>query len=1374
MIENTRRENAHARAALLGLPLRSELPNGRVQEIADFDGDRPVYFTTDNANAAISTGANLLRTSPYSLTGAGVTIGLWDGGSGRASHQEFGGRLTVMDGAAPIDHATHVGGTLIAAGVVAAAHGMADSAIVDSYDWNSDTTEMTARGATVAGEAGKIYLSNHSYGYIGGWNYVNNGTRIWEWNGSGTSSTSFEDDFGRYNSYARDSDSLAFSAPYYLIFRSAGNDRLDNPTAGQTVSLSPGGSTVVSYDPSIHPAGDGNYRGGFDTISFNAIAKNVITIGSAADAVTGGMRDPSKALVSSFSSWGPTDDGRIKPDVVANGDALYSSLNASNTSYGTYSGTSMATPNATGSASLLIQQYGNLFPGQAMRASTLKGLLIHTADDRGNPGPDYKYGWGLVNVRAAADLIRDQHDFPAKQRITENQLTTATITQTQSFVWDGVSPVSATLCWTDPAASAVTAADSRTPRLVNNLNLKIIAPNSSGFLPFVMPFVGTWTQASMDLPANTGINNTDNVEQVRIGAPLAGTYQAVVSFSGTLTNGSQNYSLLISGSSEVEPPPPPLALSSVSPNSGLSGTVTIDLTGTGLRPDTAVKLTRTGQSNIVATGGQLIGSTLRCQINLTGAAAGAWDVAATNPDLTTSTLAAAFTVNSAIWSENFDGPVTSWTSQATTGSNSWSLVTTQSKSPATSYFAAGPPSKSTTNLTSPAIPIPAGATNLQLKFWQNWNLQNARDGGRLEFSTDGGSTWFDVEASGSGAAFASNGYNATISSTGPPSNRSEFAGLRAWSGSSNGFVETIVNLTDTAKYAGKNLRIRWRIATDASTSSSGWHVDSIALSGGGDLTNQAPVVVTAATSSSTEPVTDPDGTTYQIVRSTSTNLSIGATDDAGEPTLTYTWAVTNSPAHPVFFSPNASNGAKATTASFEGTGDYLLAVSVRDAQGLTTTGAVNVRVLQTASGLIVSPAATTLAVGATQTFGATMLDQFSVAMTSQPVSFTWSASGGGGTINSGGLFTATTAGGPYTIAAGNGGFSNTATATVIPAAASVVLGNLTQTYNGIPKAIDVTTNPPGLAVAITYNGSSVIPTAAASYAVEANITDPNYQGSASGTFTINKGTATINLSGLTPTYDGSPKPITATTSPAGLAASITYDGSPTPPTNAGTYAIAANVTDSNYQGSASQTLTIGKASATISLSGLTQIYDGSPKPVSATTTPPGILVSIAYDGASAPPTAAGTYAISANITDPNYQGSAGGSLVISPANDYASWCDVNFSESEKIAGLANDGADPDSDGLPNLAEYALGTDPRRFTPPLVAAKDELGLTLIFTRPANLPGVSYEAESSGSFDIWSPIPLELLTPGATETLRARDPLDSGDTSRRFLRLRFSRP
>lgn len=1221
-IEGARRQDARTRATLLGLPLRTVMSNGRIQEIAAFDGDRPRYFTTHNVNAAITTGANLLQSSPYTLSGSGVTIGLWDGGSARSTHQEFGSRVAVMDGATMIDHATHVGGTLIAVGAVASAHGMAAAATIASYDWTGDTTEMTSQGATYAGEQGKIYLSNHSYGYISGWNYVNGGSpyRLWEWNGTGTTSTSIEPDFGLYNTYARNSDSLAFNAPYYLIFRSAGNDRGDNPATGAAVALSPGSTSVVTYDPALRPAGDGSYRGGFDTIGFDAVAKNVITIGSASDAVTSGVRDVTKATVSSFSCWGPTDDGRIKPDVVANGENLYSSLSASDAAYGTYSGTSMATPNAVGSSALLIQQYGNLFPAQAMRASTLKGLLIHTADDRGSPGPDYKYGWGLVNVQAAADLIRDHQVYPAKLRITENQLTTSTVTRTHSFVWDGLAPISATLCWTDPAAAALTASDSRSARLVNNLDLKIIAPNGSVFSPYVMPFVGTWTQASMDLSATTGVNNTDNVEQVRVAAPpAAGVYQAVVSFSGSLTNASQNYSLLISGSAAQ---PLPLTLASVSPNSGLAGSaVTLDLTGTGFRADTAVKLSSAGHSDIIAAGVQLIGDTLRCQVNLTGVAAGTWDVVATQPSLESATLAAGFTVVGAVWSENFDGTVTGWTSSATSGSYSWGLSTAASQSPAQSYCAAGPSVRTTISLTSPAVPIPAGASNLQLKFWHSYNLQSTKDGGRLELSTDSGTTWFGVDDAGSGAAFASNGYVTAINS-----NSSDINKKQAWSGNSGGFIQTIVNFTDNAKYAGKNLRFRWRLSTNSGTASTGWYVDSIVLLGDGLLANQAPVITSAATSSSAESVTDPDSTVYQVVRGASIGVSVAATDDGGEAALTYTWSASGGGGSPVTFAANGSHAAQNTTADFGAAGDYQLSVAVTDAQGLTTSSVVNVRVVQTAAGLIVSPALASVTVGAAQWFGATSLDQFSSPLVSQPLTFGWSASGGG-TISAAGLFSATAAGGPFVITASDGVFSNTANVTV------------------------------------------------------------------------GKATATVALNALSQTYDGNPKPAGATTTPAGLAVDLTYNGSATAPTNAGSYAVVATV------------------------------------------------------------------------NDPNYQGTASGTLVIGHATDLATWRNEYFSATEQSDGLAADDADPDADGRTNLVEYALGTDPHSFSPPLVPVRNVNGLSVTFTRPANLLDVSYGAESSDDLIQWSPVPLEVLESGPVETVRASDPLTAGDPARRLLRLRF---
>lgn len=553
--QQERKRMGEERARALNLPIREVRADGKVIEVMDVDDDgQPLFLETHNVNAAISTGANILNALPFALNGSGVVIGMWDGGSGRASHQEFaGGRMVVKDGAGAVDHATHVGGTMIAAGVQASARGMANVATVDSYDWNSDLSEMTSRGASSSNEAGVIYLSNHSYGYISGWNYVDGGSpyRLWEWWGDGTSSSGFEQDFGRYNTQSRDTDSVAYSKPYYLIFWSAGNERSNNPAEGSSVALSPGSGTVVSYSSSLHPSGDGTYRGGFENIGHHSLAKNVMTVGAVNDAESGGVRNPANATMSTFSSWGPTDDGRVKPDIVANGVGVYSPVASSDNAYASYQGTSMSSPNATGTAGLLIEEFRRLF-GYNMRASTLKGLLIHTATDLGNAGPDYKNGWGLINGTSAVQVIRGHAFEPTKKRITEARITSANRPLVYEFTWDGATPVRATLTWTDPAGDATTTSDLRTPRLKNNLDVRIIGPSGQVFLPYVMPFVGTWTTASMDLPATTGTNNVDNVEQVYIASPpQAGTYRVEVNYQGTLTNSEQYFSLLLDGAQAV-------------------------------------------------------------------------------------------------------------------------------------------------------------------------------------------------------------------------------------------------------------------------------------------------------------------------------------------------------------------------------------------------------------------------------------------------------------------------------------------------------------------------------------------------------------------------------------------------------------------------------------------------------------------------------------------------------------------------------------------------------------------------------------------------------------------------------------------------------
>ena len=189
-----------------------------------------------------------------------------------------------------------------------------------------------------------------------------------------------------------------------------------------------------------------------------------------------------------------------------------------------------------------------------------------------------------------------------------------------------------------------------------------------------------------------------------------------------------------------------------------------------------------------------------------------------------------------------------------------------------------------------------------------------------------------------------------------------------------------------------------------------------------------------------------------------------------------------------------------------------------------------------------------------------------------------------------------------------------------------------------------------MTTSVTYNGSSSAPTNAGSYTVVATVNDANYAGSASGSLQVGKASASVTLSGLSHTYDGSSKSATASTTPSGLTVDLTYDGSASSPTNAGTYAVVGTINDANYSGSASDTLEISKATATVQISDLSQIYDGLPKPVTVTTTPSGLSVSLTYDGSATAPSAVGTYPLAATVTDSNYQGSATGTLSFNGPN----------------------------------------------------------------------------------------------------------------------------
>ncbi len=519
--------------------------NGKSFELMAIENGCVYVYETCNANAGISIAVDKIRnTFPYDVNGVDLTIGLWDAGAPRPTHQEFGGRITVKDGASTHYHSTHVGGTIAAAGVNSSAIGMATSVLVDSYEWTNDTAEMTSRAMTYQDEPNTIQVSNHSYAYTAGWDY---GTTPPRWYGAWGYRESHY--FGLYDSMASGWDQLCYSAPYYLPFKGAGNDRADPaPDEGETFEYFkfPRWRTKT-YDSFTDPCADGWDNGGFDTIGSPGSAKNIIIVGSVNDAVTGGVRDITKATMTTYSVWGPTDDGRIKPDVVTNGAAVYSTSSAGDTSYVTYSGTSMATPSAAGMALLLTDLYGQLFPGDAMRASTIKALIIHTADGLGNAGPDYKFGWGLINAQAAANQIIDHYDFPDANKIDEGLLDDVNAVAAYTFEWNGNSPIRATICWTDPAAAAITTLDNTSPRLINDLDLRITDPCGTVAYPYIL------NPASPNNLATTGDNIRDNIEQVLISSPtVPGQYTVQITYKGTLTNDQQYYSLILSGQKTPE------------------------------------------------------------------------------------------------------------------------------------------------------------------------------------------------------------------------------------------------------------------------------------------------------------------------------------------------------------------------------------------------------------------------------------------------------------------------------------------------------------------------------------------------------------------------------------------------------------------------------------------------------------------------------------------------------------------------------------------------------------------------------------------------------------------------------------------------------
>jgi len=495
---------------------------------------------TLNVNAALSTTVDLIRdVAPYELNGAGQTVGVWDGGGARPTHQELTGRISVRDGSRSDDHATHVTGTIAARGAKSRAKGAAPAIRVESYDFDEDLAEVALLAMSTPNEPNKIQISNHSYGWVCGWDY-NGFLPTWY----GTWGERESDLFGAYDEAARGWDALCYAAPYYLPFKAAGNDRTDSvPRPGEQFDYytESDGWQRKQYSLNSDPFPDAWDHGGYDTLPPDATIKNGVTVG-AVDVSEAPDRELDEVVMTAFSSWGPTDDGRVKPDLVVHGGDVYSCTAGSDRSYDTYAGTSMATAVASGAAALLPEFYARFDPNGAMRSATIKALLIHTADDLGNPGPDYRYGWGLLNAKAAVDHIQTHFDFPDANALVEDVVDVNMPMRSYAFFWDGVSPIRATVVWTDPPGPETDGLDNPTPRLVNDLDVRVVDPEGTIHTPFVL------VPSQPDEPATVGDNVRDNVEQVRIELPaVAGRYDVQVTHKGTLEDKRQEYTLVLGG-----------------------------------------------------------------------------------------------------------------------------------------------------------------------------------------------------------------------------------------------------------------------------------------------------------------------------------------------------------------------------------------------------------------------------------------------------------------------------------------------------------------------------------------------------------------------------------------------------------------------------------------------------------------------------------------------------------------------------------------------------------------------------------------------------------------------------------------------------------
>jgi hypothetical protein len=399
----------------------------------------------------------LLSPSGKNLSGKGITVGVGDNAEIVTQTLDFTGRVINRVPVPYSLHGIHVSGTVAGAGLVDPKHnGMAPRAtIVSQYFSDIITTAPT-------------YVADHNMVVT---------------NNSYTNANAGCVGDGAYDVVSNYIDKQTGDYEKLLHVFAAGND---------------GRLTCSPY-----PIKYATIKSGYQ------VAKNVLTVG-ALDTLY---------AAADFSSRGPVNDGRLKPEIMASGLNTISSRHFFQ--YVNSSGTSMASPVVAGAATLLNEQYRKFNAGAIPQAALIKAVLCNTAEDLGNPGPDFTFGFGNLNARRAAETIENNRFYLSTTTPSANTIT----------VPAGVRRLKVMLYWNDTAA-----APNAATQLINDLDLTVVDPGSITHLPLILDP----TPANVNNNAVEGVDRRNNIEQVVIDNPVAGNYSFNVN-AFALPYGPQEY-----------------------------------------------------------------------------------------------------------------------------------------------------------------------------------------------------------------------------------------------------------------------------------------------------------------------------------------------------------------------------------------------------------------------------------------------------------------------------------------------------------------------------------------------------------------------------------------------------------------------------------------------------------------------------------------------------------------------------------------------------------------------------------------------------------------------------------------------------------------